>query len=224
MKFNDETFEVFFKVWEKEISEDIKIKLSSHIETVLLYLCALTETISDEYLDYINLFAYPKFTKEEIEGIVGIINRYNSDMNYMIPSFFLRMIQSDISKIVNRTAPSIGISNDNGIQISVESNQKLEDEIHLETLNAIFMLTETIAIGFDINSYATPKSEIFLSSFKTFINGLLETYKDSRLYDVLFVPEAKEIILERVNELNFDNHENNVDILNSEMKDIKDSI
>lgn len=210
-----EEIELILRLWREVVKEHAQANLSNYTETILLYICALTEKVNDNFLKFINIFAYPKYTKEEIEGVIKIINSNGANIDYITPSFFLRMMNNDIRKIFNNIVPNVSISENKEIQISVYSNQEKHDEINLETFNAILMLTEAVATGFKINSFASPKSKIFISNFKTFINGLSETN------DFLFTKDAKRCLLKRLNEIDFDKHDNKVHITYSVMSKIE---
>ena len=211
----NEEIEEILRTWKEFVKENAQANLSNYIETVLLYICALTGKANDDFLDFINIFAYPKITKEEIEGITNIINSYGTKMYYITPSFFLRMMNSDITKIINGILPDVSISENKGVKISIHYKQEEQDKVRLETFNAIYILTDAVATGFEINSFATSKSKIFISNFKTFINGLLETN------DFLMTKDTKKIILKKLNVIDFDKHNNNVQITDKVMSKIK---
>lgn len=211
----NEEIESTLRLWKEIVKEYAHANLSNYTETILLYICALTGKVNDDFFEFINIFAYPKYTKEEIEGVIRIINSNGTNMNYITPSFFFRMMNNDISKIFNSIVPNISISENKEMQISGNSNQEEYDEISLETFNAILILTEAVAIGFKINLLASPKSKTFISNFKTIINGLLETN------DFLFAKEDRKYILKLLNEIDFDKHDNKVYITDDVMSEIE---
>ena len=103
-------------------------------------------------------------------------------------------MSNDINKIEGFITPSVSVSDNEGITIEIgSSDEEIEEDINFESLNTIFMLTKAVAIGYEINSFASPESKTFISFFKTFINDLLDT--DS----FLFTKEYKNKVLKVLN-------------------------